>query len=258
MNSTAQKVFKILIVEDNDELRTLIAKDILNDYETLEATNGRDGLKMAILHNPDMILSDVQMPEMNGFELCKELKNDIQCSHIPVILLTAKVLNENKLEGYQSGADDYIEKPFSGDLLQLKINNMLETRQQWQMHFGTKPTQLPTANTTFSDTDNAFLKQSNELIEQHIAEIQFDVEDFCKEMGLSQGLIYRKIKALTGLSISEYIRLERLNKAASLIKENKYTVQEICFMVGFATPSYFTKCFKKQFGTLPKEFKFEN
>lgn len=243
----------ILVVEDNAELRKLLVEDLLNEYRVLEACNGAEGLEMVWQHNPDLVISDVLMPEKDGFELCKELKNDLRSSHIPVVLLTAMAVDEKKLEGFRSGADDYIEKPFSTELFTLKIRNLLETRKHLQRVYSGDDRQA-ILELKLSPLDETFFQQARQTIEQNLANCNYDVDDFCREMDLGQKLVYRKIKSLTGLSISEYIRHERLKWAATLLHEQKYTVQEVSYKVGFATPSYFAKCFKKQFGIGPKDY----
>lgn len=242
----------ILVVEDNHQLRSMIANELSKKYIVKEAENGKQGFEMSTEHIPDLIISDVQMPIMNGYEMCRKIKMDISVSHIPVILLTAKVLKENKLEGYYSGADDYIEKPFTLDIITLKINNILETRWKLKSLFGSG--KIPLHDSLNSKIDNDFFKSAFDIINNNYSDSSFDVEQFCIEMNMSQNTIYRKIKAITGLSLSEFIRIERLKKAAELIKENNFTIQEVCYKVGFSSPAYFTQCFKKQYGVVPKEY----
>ena len=193
------------------------------------------------------------MPHMDGIEMCRRLKNDLQSSHIPILFLSARVLDENKLEGFKSGADDYIEKPFSSELLILKIKNILETQRRLKQQYLKIALGKPEIILK-SPLDDKFFEQATQIIEKHFSNYEFDGIEFCDEMRLGQKLIYRKIKSVTGLSITEFIRSERLKRAAQLVRENKYTIQEISYKVGFSTPSYFSKCFKKQFGIMPKDF----
>ncbi len=248
----SERTAMILIVEDNHQLRSMIANELSKKYIVKEAENGKEGIDMATELIPDLIISDVQMPTINGYEMCRKIKQDISVSHIPVILLTAKVLNENKLEGYYSGADDYIEKPFTLELLALKINNILATR--WKLKALFSSGKIPLHDSLNSKIDNEFFKSAFDVINNNYSNSSFDVEQFCIEMNMSQNTIYRKIKAITGLTISEFIRVERLKKAAELIKENRFTIQEVCYKVGFSSPAYFTQCFKKQYGVIPKEY----
>lgn len=246
------KTAVILIVEDNLQLRSLITNELAKKFIVKEAENGQQGIDIITEFHPDLIISDVQMPLMNGYEMCRIIKQDISLSHIPVILLTAKVLTQNKIEGYNSGSDDYIEKPFSLELLMLKISNILETRRNFRALFGSGKIQIQQGLT--SALDDEFFKSVFKIISNNYSDSSFDVEQFCSLMKMNQNTIYRKIKAVTGLSISEFIRVERLKKAADMIKENRYTIQEVCFKVGFSSPAYFTQCFKKQYGVIPKEY----
>lgn len=246
------ELFKILVIEDNFDLRRMIVNELIKSFVVIEAENGQQGVEQALKHFPELIISDVQMPVMNGFEMCRILKQDVNTSHIPIILLTAKVLTENKLEGYKSGADDYIEKPFSLEILMLKISNILETQWKFRAFFGSGKVQIQQGLN--SALDNEFFKSVFEIINNNYSDSSFDVEQFCSQMEMNQNTIYRKIKAVTGLSISELIRVERLKKAADMIKENRFTIQEVCFKVGFSSPAYFTQCFKKQYGVIPKEY----
>ena len=250
----------IMIVEDNADLRLYIRGYLDQTYSIIEAEDGQQGLERAIEHIPDLILSDVMMPKMDGYELCNRLKTDERTSHIPFILLTARASMESKLEGLETGADDFITKPFDPQELQVRIKNLIEQRKRWRERFlkkisssGVNPFQ-PSPDQSIASMDEKFLQKAFKIVEDHLDDAEFTVEQFVQLMAMSQMQLYRKLKALVNLSANEFIRTTRLNHAAQMIVKKAGNIAEICFAVGFNNPSYFAECFKKQFGLLPSEY----
>lgn len=242
----------VLIVEDNPDLRTYITSVLKPAYKTKTADNGLAALEILQTTAIDIIVSDVMMPEMDGFELCTKVKSDIATSHLPVILLTALSSTENKITGMQLGADAYISKPFSDDLLLTQINNLLTQRANLRKHFGPK---IPTSESAeMNGLDNYFLKKLNDIIEEHINEEAFDIEQLTSLIGISRSQLHRKLKNLTNYSTSEYIRVYRLEKAIELLKTGQYNIDEVAHVVGFNTHSYFSRSFKKHYNQSPKEY----
>ncbi|WP_297089341.1 two-component regulator propeller domain-containing protein [uncultured Draconibacterium sp.] len=244
---------KLLIVEDNQELRDYLAGFLSQEYKVYAATNGEEGLERCKEKNPDMVVSDIMMENMDGLQFCKTLKSTPEISHIPVILMTALASVENKLEGYKTGADDYITKPFDPELLRIRIEKILENLTNLKKKFG-KDFNLSSKELTVSKIDEEFLNKVIALIEENIDNSSFDIDSFCKNLGISSSQLYRKIKSITGVSPNEFIRTFRLRKAAELILESKLSISEIAYKVGFNDALYFSKCFKKQFGTSPSKY----
>jgi signal transduction histidine kinase/ligand-binding sensor domain-containing protein/DNA-binding response OmpR family regulator len=242
----------ILIVEDNTDIRNFIREN-LHSYRVIEAEEGERAYKMASETIPDLIISDVMMPKMNGVELCSKLKGNEKTDHIPVILLTAKASVENKIEGLETGADDYIVKPFEMSELLIRIKNLLESRKKLRERFSREITLQP-ASISITPLDEKLLRRVMEIMEEHISDSNFGVELFCQEAAMSRVQLYRKLKALTDQSPSDFIRSMRLKRAAELIIHNAGNIAEVAFQVGFKEPSYFTKCFQMQFGKTPSEF----
>ncbi|MCW9064732.1 MAG: response regulator, partial [Ignavibacteriaceae bacterium] len=244
----------VLIVEDNPDVRDYI-KDGLNDiYHVEEAANGAQGLRKAQKCIPDLIVSDVMMPKMDGYEMTKELRQDEKTSHIPIILLTAKSDRDSKLEGLGLGADDYLTKPFDTQELLARIKNLIETRKLLQEKFGTGTAVLhKPAKEKINYLDQQFLDRVMLVIDQHISEEEFSIEEFGKDVGMSRSQMHRKLKALTGKSTSLYLRTVRLAKAKQMIENQKGTISEISYQVGFSSPAYFSRCFKEEFGFTPSE-----
>lgn len=243
----------VLLVEDDDEMNDFIAKCLANSYSTLQAMNGKMALKMLKENPVNLVVSDVMMPEMDGFELTEAIKSDIEISHIPVVLLTARTTNQAKIKGYEMGADGYIEKPFSVEVLLARIAGLLQNRQHLREAFMKNPL-IGATTIAITKSDEDFIRKLNTIVQENIDNSDFNVEDIAGQFNMSRASFYRKIKGVLDLSPNEYIRVERLKKAAILLKENNYKVNEICYMVGFNSPSYFSKCFQQQFGVLPKEF----
>lgn len=251
-----KKIIKILLVEDNDELRDYLKENLENFYNVFEAKDGVEGIKECLKVNPDLVISDVMMPNKNGVEMCRELKTDIRISHIPVILLTARTSNEYKIEGLKTGADAYMEKPFDMSILEVQIVNLLESRKKLRERFGNEVNIVP-SEISSSSADDRFLNKSIQIVEDHLAESEFSVDDFVREMGMSRSSLHIKLKVLTNKSTTEFIRSIRLKTAAALLKQSNLSISEIAYKTGFATPAYFSKCFKKSFGILPTDYRNE-
>ncbi|UII25317.1 response regulator [Fulvivirga maritima] len=246
---------KLMIVEDNPEVRGHIKSMFAGKYEVIEAENGRVGLELAESQLPDVIVSDVMMPEMDGIALCKAIKKNTATSHIPIILLTARTSLIYKVEGLESGADDYITKPFNYQVLSLKVKNLVSTRDQLRRHFNDNQTlDIEPKKVTFSSADELFIEKALESVEKNMSNTAYSVEDFGEDVGMSRMQIYRKLKALTGQSANEFIRTIRLKRAAQLIERNEFTIAEVTYRVGFQDLQYFRSCFKKYFGVNPSEY----
>lgn len=246
---------RILIVEDNEQLRSFIKSIFQYDYVVLEAENGEIGFEVASEENPDLIISDVMMPLVDGFTLCSQLKQDLNTSHIPVILLTARTSYIYQVEGLEKGADDYITKPFSQEILKLKVKNLLQSREQFRaLAQSNSSLALEPKKITVTSADEIFMKQVIELVENNIANSEYTVVEFGKEIGLSRMQLYRKLKAIAGLSPNEFIRMMRVKRAAQLLEQGDFNVSEVTYQVGFTDPTYLRKCFKQQFGITPSEY----
>ncbi|MEJ7691870.1 two-component regulator propeller domain-containing protein [Daejeonella sp.] len=243
----------MLVVEDNTEVREFVASHFEQDFEIHIAKNGLLGWEKALETIPDIIVSDVMMPEMSGTSLCSKLKSDARTSHIPVILLTARTPLIFRIEGLETGADDYITKPFNLNILEARIWNLLESRQLLRERYRKDITLQPT-NVAITSPDEKFLAKVMSFIEKNIAESTLSVEELGKEVGMSRVTLYRKIKALTNQTAVEFIRSVRLKRAAQLLEQNKLHVSEVAYMVGFIDIDYFRRCFKDQFGHTPKEY----
>lgn len=241
----------ILIIDDNADIRTYIHSLLQSEYSVVEAANGSEGIRKAMKYVPDVIISDVMMPGMDGIECCRRLKSELQTCHIPVILLTACSLDEQRIQGYNGGADSYISKPFHSQVLQSRIRNLIEATRRVRQTI--TDNQLITREDV-CDMDKDFVDRFNSIIEQRMGESGLNVEDIGKDMGLSRVQLYRKIKSLTNFAPNELLRICRLKKAASLLASSEMTVAEICYEVGFSSPSYFTKCYKEQYGESPTDF----
>lgn len=251
--TAASGASSILVVEDNEEVLAMVAEGLQKHYNVVKARNGTQGLYKAHKEHVDLIVTDVMMPEMDGLEMTRRLKEDIETSHIPVIMLTAKQTLDHRLEGLRAGADAYIEKPFSFAHLQTQVETLLTNRQRERESFIKKP-YLPVQSGGISKTEEQFIGRITELIIQHIHQPEFNVEQLASEMCMSRSSLHRKIKEVSDMTPIDFIRLIRLKKAAELIRERGYRANEVCEMVGINSPSYFIKLFQKQFGMTPKEF----
>lgn len=245
--------YTLLVVEDNAEMRKFLQRVLSGFYKVLVASNGVEALEVLRTSVVNLIVSDIMMPEMDGLELCNRVKSDLEFSHIPVVLLTAKTSLQSKMDGLNAGADAYVEKPFSMEYLKLSISSLLKSREQLQAAFVRTPF-APTNSVTISKADEDFLKKLNGIVQENIQNPDFNLENLADKMYMSYSTLNRKIKGILGVTPNDYIRLERLKKAAQLLKEGTCKVNEVCYRVGFNSPSYFAKCFQKQFGVLPKDF----
>lgn len=244
----------VLIVEDNAELRHYLKNKLRADYVVVEAENGKDGLHMALKGIPDIIITDVIMPEMDGFEFCRRIKEDIKTSHIPVLMLTAKAMGSDKVKGIDSGADAYLNKPFEMKLLRSYLKRLIESRQQFlEKNINDKNKITLLENTT--NIDKTFMQKVLDYVNENIAESNLNVEHLADDMLLSRSQLYRKIKAITGMTVNELIRKIRLERAKQMIENGSESISEVGFKVGFSSPSYFSKCFKNEFGVLPTDIK---
>ena len=243
----------LLIVEDNADLRTLLKQTFDTRYNVMTASNGKIGVELALEHIPDLIISDIMMSEKDGITLTKELKTDERTSHIPIILLTAKAEVESQFEGINTGADDYITKPFDKKLLKLKVEKLIESRKKLQLRYSQEVILMP-KDIAITNLDEVFLEKVQVVLDQNLVESSFNTEDFSKAVGLSRMQLHRKIKALTGLSASEFIRSQRLKLAAQLLKKSDINISQVGYTVGFNDHSYFTKCFKEAYNCTPTEY----
>ncbi|MBQ1758166.1 MAG: response regulator, partial [Prevotella sp.] len=253
----------VLIVDDNNDIREYLRTILQDKYQVFEAEDGQKGLALAQEQVPDIIISDVMMPVMNGLEFCQNIKMNEITSHIPVILLTARALNSHQIEGYKSGADAYITKPFQPDLLLARIGNLLRNRHLLKDLWGTSSNATKkedktatTENTLLSSEgtrENAFISRFKKVVEERMTDSELSVETIGSELGLSRVQLYRKVKALTGSSPVDLLRKARLNKAQQLLQATDLSVSEIAYQVGFTSPSYFTKCYKDEYGKVPGE-----
>lgn len=241
----------VLIIDDNADIRSYVRGLLAADYSVVEAADGAEGIRKAMKYVPDLIISDVMMPGIDGIECCRRLKSELQTCHIPVILLTACSLDEQRIQGYDGGADSYISKPFSSQLLLARIRNLIDSHQRLKQFFGDRQT---LAKENICDIDKNFVEKFKALIEAKMGDSALNVEDLGKDMGLSRVQLYRKIKSLTNYAPNELLRMARLKRAASLLASSELSVAEIGYEVGFTSPSYFTKCYKEEFGESPSEF----
>jgi signal transduction histidine kinase/DNA-binding response OmpR family regulator len=247
----------VLIVEDDDAIADYVADSLRQEFTVHKATNGMEGLEKALACMPDLIVSDVMMPVMDGNALCRQLKADVRTSHIPVILLTAKDTLQDKEEGYEAGADSYLTKPFSATLLHSRIVNLLESRRKLAHHIqqDTLHTEKQTQHTeSISRLDREFLDKINTLIEERLQADKIDINYLAGHLCMSTSTLYRKMKALTGLSTNEYIRKTKMQHAERLMLEGKYNISEVAFRVGINSPVYFRQCFKEEFGVSPSDY----
>ncbi|MDL2323058.1 response regulator [Bacteroidales bacterium OttesenSCG-928-A17] len=251
LNNKSQKI--ILIAEDNADVRQYTASNFKSEYRILEAENGKEAFELACQYIPDIIISDLMMPIMNGDTLCKKIKNDERTSHIPFILLTAVTSKEAEKESLRSGSDDYITKPFDINILKLKVDNLISLRdtlrEKYRNDFLLQPSQV-----TLVSPDEKFLKKAVEVVEKNMDNSDLDIEKFASEVGVSRMQLYRKLEALTNMTVKEFIRDIRIKRAAQLLEQNKLTISEVIYQVGFRDLAYFRKCFREQYGCSPSEY----
>lgn len=241
----------LLIIDDNKDIRDYIRSFLEKEFTILEASNGKEGLRMARKHVPDLIICDVMMPLMDGIECCSRIKQEMQTSHIPVILLTACSLDEQRIKGFETGADSYISKPFNSKVLEARIHNLIRNRKQLKQFFGDNQS---LSKETISTIDKDFVEKFRALINENLSNSEINVEELGQAMGMSRVQLYRKVKSLTNYSPNELLRISRLKKAASLLAASDMSISEISYEVGFTSPSYFTKCYREYFGLSPTDY----
>ncbi|MBR4227711.1 MAG: response regulator, partial [Bacteroidales bacterium] len=243
----------VLVVEDNDTMRDLIRDALVKDYDILSAGDGEEALSIVRNSRVDLVVSDIMMPKMDGCELCNAIKEDISLSHIPVLLLTAAVGVETHIRSLKSGADAYIEKPFKMDVLKANISNLFRNRDIRNEQFSSSPLSHYSFSSV-SKIEEDFMNSLHSFIQDHISETELTIDRLADAMAVSRATLTRKVKANTGLTVNEYVRISRLKKAVELLAENNYRINEVAYLVGYSSPSYFTLSFQKQFGKLPSEF----
>jgi len=243
----------LLLIEDNEDFRFYLKDNLKEAYQIFEAKDGKEGWQLAISQVPDLIVSDIMMPALNGLDLCKKIKNDVRVSHIPVILLTARTSDQQKIEGYQSGADAYITKPFNYELLLSRIHNLIHLRKKLHKNLK-KHLEINPSEITINSLDEKLIAKALCIVEKNIENADFSVEDLSKEIGISRVHLYKKLLAVTGKTPIEFIRIIRLKRAAQLLEKSKMSVSEIAYKVGFNTPRYFTKYFLEEFNVLPSVY----
>ncbi len=255
-NEASEERATVLLVEDDKELLAVMSEVMSLDYNVITAEDGVVGSEMAIRHNPDIIISDIMMPNKDGYTMCGELKQNFETSHIPIILLTAKINVNDHIEGLQTGADAYLTKPFNMALLKVQVNTILKNRDRLFSQFRGEMREERFNTSEFVDMDQQFLSKAVEVVETHIGDHEFDTQQFYEEMNVSNSTLYRKIKSLTGLSPNEFIRNVRMKYAGELMMKKGYeeSIAEIAYMVGYSSPRYFSVCFKKEFGETPSEW----
>jgi DNA-binding response OmpR family regulator/two-component sensor histidine kinase len=245
----------ILVVEDHADVRKYIRGPLVEaGYDVVEATDGKEGIARAREIIPDLIVSDIMMPEVDGYELCQVLKKDINTSHIPIIMLTAKASEDSIIEGFETGADDYVTKPFNTRILITRIKNLIELRRQMQLKIQRKKMLLP-VEIPISSMDETFLQELQDAIEENLSDPEFNIEMLYEKLYIGRTTLFRKVEALTGETPNQFIKSYRLERAAQLLKKNFGNITEVAFKVGFQNPQYFSQCFKEKFHQSPSSFK---
>jgi len=244
---------RVLIVEDNADLRLFMREELLGQYDVIEAENGRLGLSIAIERNPDLVITDVMMPEMDGFELCRKLREESETSHIPIVILTAKSSENHKIEGAESGADVYFTKPLNMRRLRVQIENLLDVRLKMKRRFSKQLVVEPT-ELAIVPADQETLRKAIRVVEESMNDPEFSVDQFAKEMGMGRSSLLRKVKGLTGEAPGSFIRSMRLKRAAQLLESGDRSVAEVLEFVGIPDQSYFSRVFKKKFGVPPSQY----
>jgi signal transduction histidine kinase/DNA-binding response OmpR family regulator len=252
-NNHSDKKSRILVVEDNTDLRFFIRDSLSQEYSVYEAENGREGVRIALAEIPDLIITDILMPDLNGVELCTTLKNDERTSHIPIIMVTAKTTLDDKITGLRSGADDYIGKPFDINELSARISNLLDQREKLRLRYKAQ-SNYTNPETSYDSYDEKFISRVTQIIMVNMADYEFDVGSLEEKAGMSRMHLHRKLKAITGITPGNLIRDIRMNTAAKMITSRTGNINEIAMNVGFANQSYFSKCFKETFGVTPREY----
>lgn len=243
----------LLFADDNTDMLAYLSKGLSDEYRVVTATNGRETLQLLEKEDVDIIVSDVMMPEMDGLELCRRVKTNIETSHIPVILLTAKALDSDELQGLEAGADDYVTKPFSMDILKQRIHKLIERGRDHHKRF-VKEIDIEPSEITITSLDEQFIAKAISIVEEHISEPEFGVEELSAEMGVHRAQLYKKLEHLTGKSPQQFIRILRLKRGRQLLEQSGLYVSEVAYRVGFNSPRIFSKYFKEEFGVTPKKF----
>jgi YesN/AraC family two-component response regulator len=243
----------LLIVEDHKEVREFLSSAWKTKYRIVEASNGLEGINTALEVVPDMIISDVRMPVCDGIELCNKLKTDERTSHIPIILLTAGIGDDQELLGLQSGADDFITKPFKLKILQTRVDNLIGSRNMLRNRYSHESI-MDAKDVAITPTDEVFLNKLQTVLDDNLADPHFNAETFCEKLAMSRMQLHRKLLAYTGLSTTAFIRSQRLKQALRVLKTSDVSVSEVAYAVGFNTPSYFIKCFRETYKKTPKEY----
>lgn len=251
--ATTSKKETLLVVEDNGDLRRFLVTELSPKYEVFEAADGEEGEKLALSKSPDLIISDVMMPKVDGFELCKRIKLNVQTSHIPVILLTARTSEELKMTGYQSGADEYLAKPFNLEIVLLRIEKLIAQKNQRQSAFS-KKIEVNPKEITITSIDEQLIEKALGCMEKNMDNPDYSVQQFSQDLGMDRTVLYKKMQSITGLAPSEFIRSIRLKRAAQLLIQGQYPVAEVAEKVGFNTQKYFSKYFKEAFGVSPSKY----
>ena len=247
------KEFSVLLIEDNPDIRTYLTDLLSPQYSIYEASNGQEGLERALELVPDIIISDIMMPVMDGITFCRKLKSDMRISHIPIILLTARTLVNSIIEGFETGADEYLTKPFNERILLTRVNNLLQNRKRIREQIS-KEAIINPQEISLTSQDSIFLSKLVSHIEEHIEEPELNIAQMASTMAMSHSNLYKKIKALTGMTVIGFIKDFRLKRAAQLLVQNQLNITEIAYMVGYSERRYFSDDFKKRFGQSPKEY----
>jgi DNA-binding response OmpR family regulator len=242
-----------LIIEDNPDMRLYIKDDFKDIYKVTEAHNGKVGIEKALEEIPDAIICDVMMPGIDGYEVCRKLKQDEKTSHIPILMLTARSSEQHTIEGFESGADDYVAKPFSSAILKVRIKSLIDSRELLRKKFIKEPF-AAIKDFSPSKTDEALLRKAYAIVEKNLGNPNFEVNDFAYEIGMSRTQLYRKIDAIAGQSVREFIRIIRLKKAAELLTTSDLNITEIADKVGFGSQTYFSTAFTEYFGIKPSKY----
>ncbi|MEZ4687318.1 MAG: helix-turn-helix domain-containing protein [Bacteroidia bacterium] len=244
----------LLIIEDSPDVAQYLVACLEGRYQLLLASDGQEGIDIALEKVPDLILSDVIMPRKNGYEVCHALKSDLRTSHIPIVLLTAKTDFDSRMEGFSRGADAYLAKPFELEELLIRLDQLLGMRQKLRARYQSYEPQEPASDETIHAED-AFIRKLQHILDEHLLDTDFGITGFCNELGMSRSQLYQKVKALTGRSTSIYIRFLRLNKARKLLQNSQLNVAEVAYQVGFSDPKYFSRTYQQEFGEPPSQTK---
>jgi DNA-binding response OmpR family regulator len=243
----------LLIVEDNLDLRNYLSENLNNVYRVLEAENGRDGLQLAINSMPDLIISDLMMPVMDGIEFCLQVRREKRTNHIPFIMLTAKADRESKLEGLETGADEYLVKPFDAEELRVRIKNLISQRELLREKFRMEYMVIPDEKLK-EKSEDSIIVDIIRILENHFSDPDFNLDEMSAQLSMSRRTLFRKVRAVTGFTPNELLHNIRLKKAAVLFNSGEKNITRVLFQVGFNTPSYFTECFREQFGMNPSDY----